>query len=247
MLTTQEYGTGAPELLIAHGLFGSGRNWGAIAKRLSNDRRVVTVDMRNHGTSLWSDRHDYAAMADDLAKAIDGKSDVLGHSMGGKAAMQLALSHPDSIRKLVIADIAPVAYGHSQRDLIAAMRAVDLSRVVKRSDANEQLAQRIDDAGVRAFLLQSLDVAAKTWRLNLDTLDAEMATIIGWPDSPGRFDGPTLILSGALSDYVRPEHRAAIKAQFPNARFAKIRDAGHWLHADKPREFEAAVRAFLDA
>ncbi|MGI1660827.1 alpha/beta fold hydrolase [Palleronia sp. KMU-117] len=252
MLERQDFGTaGGPPLIIGHGLFGSGRNWGAIARRLSDTRHVVTVDMRNHGASPWTEQHGYPDMAADLADLIDGLSsgaaDVLGHSMGGKAAMQLALTAPDKVRKLVVADIAPVAYGHSQQRMIDAMRSVDLSRVEKRSDADAQLARAIDEPGVRAFLLQSLDVPARAWRLNLDTLEAEMPKILGWPGTPGTFEGPTLFLTGAESDYVRPEHRGPIRVQFPKARFAKIPGAGHWLHADHPREFEAAVRAFLDA
>lgn len=238
----------APPLLIAHGLFGSARNWGAVAKRLSADRQVITVDMRNHGDSPWNDAHDYPDMAADLAEVIaahGGRANVLGHSMGGKAAMALALTHPEAVNRLIVADIAPVAYGHSQAPMIDAMRAVDLSGVEKRSDADTQLARWIAEPPVRAFLLQSLDLRARRWRLNLDVLEAEMDKIIGWPAIEGRFDGPALFLSGAESDYVRPAHRDSIKALFPNARFAKIPGAGHWLHAEKPREFEAAVSAFL--
>jgi len=243
--------TDAPPLLIAHGLFGSARNWNVIAKRLSDSRQVITVDMRNHGTSPRYPSQSYAGMAGDLAEVITahgGRADLLGHSMGGKAAMVLALSHPGLLRRLVVADIAPVAYGHSQSHLIDAMRGVDLTGITTRRDADLQLAGAVQEDGVRAFLLQSLDVKARRWRLNLDVLDADMDAITGWPDeTSGRFDGPTLMLSGAESDYVLPAHRATIRDLFPAARFAKIPGAGHWLHADKPREFEAAVRVFLDA
>ncbi|TCP41308.1 alpha/beta fold hydrolase [Rhodovulum marinum] len=255
MLATQIHGspTDALPLLIAHGLFGSARNWGVIAKRLSDARQAIAVDMRNHGASPWTTSHRYPDLAQDLAEVIDahgGRADVLGHSMGGKAAMALALTRPDRVRRLVVADIAPVAYGHSQTPLIEAMRSLDLSAIDRRGTADAALARRIDEPGVRAFLLQSLDLKASPpeWRLNLDTLQAEMAHIVGWPDDlSGRFDGPTLFLSGAASDYVRPDYRDRIKALFPAARFAKLPGAGHWLHAEKPRDFEAAVRAFLDA
>jgi len=243
--------TDAPPLLIAHGLFGSARNWNVIAKRLSDSRQVVTVDMRNHGTSPRYPSQGYAEMAGDLAEVIaahGGRADLLGHSMGGKAAMVLALAHPDLLRRLVVADIAPVAYGHSQSHLIEAMRGVDLTGITTRRDADLQLAGAVHEEGVRAFLLQSLDVKARRWRLNLDVLDADMDAITGWPEGiTGRFDGPTLMLSGAVSDYVLRGHRPTIRSHFPAARFAKIHGAGHWLHADKPREFEAAVRVFLDA
>ncbi|WP_343117201.1 alpha/beta fold hydrolase [Ostreiculturibacter nitratireducens] len=250
MLTCVIHGeeTERPPLLIAHGLFGSARNWGAIAKRLSEDRRVIAVDMRNHGDSPWLDSHGYADLAGDLAEVIAakaGEADVLGHSMGGKAAMQLALTRPELVRRLVVADIAPVAYGHSQNHLVAAMRGLDLSGLDTRMEADRRLSASVEDKSVRAFLLQSLDVKAGRWRLNLDVLEREMARIVGWPGTGGRFDGPTLFLSGALSDYVKPEYREAIKSLFPAAKFAKIPGAGHWLHAEKPREFEAAVRAFL--
>jgi pimeloyl-ACP methyl ester carboxylesterase len=250
MLNVIAYGDDArqPPILIAHGLFGSARNWGVIAKRLAEARRVLTVDMRNHGDSPWDARHGYADLAADLAEVIaahGGVADVVGHSMGGKAAMMLALTAPETVRRLVVADIAPVAYGHTQAHLIDAMRAVDLSAVSTRRDADAQLSPHVPEDGVRAFLLQSLDVAGKRWRLNLDALSAEMPAILGWPDPAGVFEGPVLILSGAASDYVQPAHRPGIKRLFPNARFAKIPGAGHWLHAEKPREFEAAIAAFL--
>ncbi|WP_371060495.1 alpha/beta fold hydrolase [Rhodosalinus sp. 5P4] len=253
MLATQLHGTpgDAPPVLIAHGLFGSGRNWGAIAKRLSDRGQVITVDMRNHGQSPWTERHDYPGMALDLAEVIEargGPADVAGHSMGGKAAMVLALTQPALVRRLVVADIAPVPYHHSQAHNIAAMRAVDMSRVDRRTDAAEQLAPRLDDPRLVSFFTQALDVAGRRWRLNLDVLDRDMDLILGFPeDVAGRFEGPALFLSGGESDYVRPEHRDRIKALFPAARFARIPGAGHWLHAEKPREFEAAIRAFLDA
>lgn len=249
MLNTITYGQASkkPPLLIVHGLFGSARNWGVISKRLSDDRAVTAVDMRNHGESPRAASNSYEDMARDLGDVIEAGSDVLGHSMGGKSVMTLALKAPDRLRRIVIADIAPVAYGHTQRPLIDAMRQIDLSKVETRRDADDQLARHVDEPGVRAFLLQSLDVKAKRWRLNLDVLDAEMDKIIGFPDIEGRFDGPALFLSGAASDYVLPEHRDRIKSLFPKARFARIPGAGHWLHADKPREFEASVRFFLDA
>ncbi|MCC1492185.1 alpha/beta fold hydrolase [Cognatishimia sp. F0-27] len=251
MLNTILHGTPTdrPPLLIVHGLYGSGRNWGVIARRLSDERQVIAPDMRNHGESPWRDSHGYDDMAADLAAVIaahGGRCDVVGHSMGGKAAMVLALKHPDMINRLIVADIAPVAYTHSQIQFIEAMRAVDLSAVTKRSEAAAQLAAMVPDPSLQSFFTQSLDIAEKRWRLNLDALAAEMSKILGFPDIEGQFDGETLFLSGAASDYVRPEHRGRIRALFPKARFAKIPGAGHWLHAEKPREFEASVRAFLD-
>ncbi|WP_210527153.1 alpha/beta fold hydrolase [Rubellimicrobium arenae] len=239
--------TDRPALLIAHGLFGSARNWGVIARRLSDTREVLAVDMRNHGQSFHDPVHDYPAMARDLAGAIEDHGspvDVLGHSMGGKAAMVLALLRPGLVRRLVVLDIAPVAYGHTQMPSIEAMRRVDLATVGSRAEAEAQMQA---DPALAPFLLQSLDLANRRWRLNLDALEANMATAVGFPEVVGRFDGPTLFLSGELSTYVLPEHRPRIKALFPNARFVRVKGAGHWVHADRPRETEAAVRAFLDA
>jgi pimeloyl-ACP methyl ester carboxylesterase len=249
MLNYTTFGTdgAARPVLIAHGLFGSGRNWGVIAKRLSDRGEVNAVDMRNHAHSFWADSHSYANLANDLAQVIEktgAPADVLGHSMGGKAAMVLAVTRPELVNKLVVADIAPVAYAHSQMGPIEAMRKVDFSSVERRSDVLGQMTGL--EAGLPDFLAQSVDVAGKKWRLNLDILTAEMAKIIGFPEVEGSFDGDTLFLSGANSDYVTRDHRPIIKPLFPNAKFAKIPDAGHWLHAEKPRAFEANVRAFLE-
>lgn len=246
-----EYGsrTDQPDLLIVHGLFGSGRNWGAIAKRLAPERRVVSVDQRNHGQSPWYDSHTYEDMAVDLAEVVEAQGapmDVLGHSMGGKAAMVLALTRPELVNRLIVADISPVTYAHDQNQNIQSMRSVDLGTVEKRSHAVDQLAQSITDPTLRSFFTQSLDVANKRWRLNLDVLEDQMPHILGFPEITARYEGPTLFLSGADSTYVSPEHRPSIKALFPYARFAKITGAGHWLHAEKPREFIQSVQAWLN-
>ncbi len=245
MLNTVLYdGPAATPLLIAHGLFGSARNWNVIAKRLSATRPVVVVDMRNHGASPWFDTHSYPELAEDLAAVMDGPMDVLGHSMGGKAAMLLALAHPERVNRLVVADIAPVAYTHSQMGPLDAMRGVDLAKVSSRADAIAQL-DGMPPALIQ-FLLQSLDTKNRRWKLNLDVLAAEMDKIVGFPDVTGQFDGPTLFLSGANSDYVQHAHRDRIKSLFSAAKFAKLSGAGHWLHAEKPRKFEATISAFCN-
>lgn len=239
-------------LLIVHGLFGSARNWGVIAKRMSQDRQVITVDMRNHGTSFRAKSMSYTDLADDLAEVLQTHgaplgTHVLGHSMGGKATMMLALKRPELVKSLIVADISPVAYAHTNKPLIDAMQALDLSQVNKRSDADAMLAVDIFDAGVRAFLLQSLVVKDKSWLLNLQVLEDEMPKIVGWPDDvTDAFDKDTFFLSGAESTYVSRDHRAATKALFPKAKFASLPDTGHWLHAEKPREFEAALQAWLN-
>ena len=244
--------TDAPPLLIVPGLFGSARNWGVIARRLSDDRQVIAVDMRNHGDSPWYPGHSYADLAGDLAEVIEahgGRAAVLGHSMGGKAAMQLALTEGDLVAQLIVADIAPVAYRHSQNPMIDAMEALDLTGLKLRSEADKRMAETIDEPGVRAFLLQSLDLTQTPprWKLNLPVLRAHMDQITGWPETPGQYIGPCDMIYGALSNYVRPEAHAGILAQFPAARFTAIEGAGHWLHADRPREFEAALRIALSS
>ena len=250
MLNILEYGscTSQPDLLIVHGLYGSARNWSAIAKRMALTRRVVSVDQRNHGSSPWFETHSYEDMAQDLAEVIEAQArpmDVLGHSMGGKAAMALALTRPDLVNRLIVADIAPVAYSHDQSAHIASMQSVNLSLVEKRSDVISQLAESVDDPALRSFFAQSVDLENKKWRLNLETLNREMDKIIGWPVLQGEYLGPALFLSGSNSDYVRSEHRTTIRSYFPYAQFAKLNGAGHWLHAEKPREFIQTLQAWL--
>lgn len=250
-LITHGKPTDRPPLLIAHGLYGSARNWGVIAKRLSDERQVIAVDMRNHGQSPQSERHDYPAMADDLAEVIDsldGVADVAGHSMGGKAAMVLALTRPEAVRRLIVGDIAPAAYGHSQMPAIEAMRGVDLARFSRRSEVQAALTEATGDPALGAFLAQSavLDAEAPHWSLNLDALAANMEAILGFPEIEGRFEGPTLFLTGARSNYVRPEHAETVRRLFPNARHKAIAEAGHWLHADQPSAFVRAVERFLE-
>lgn len=236
-------------LLIVHGLYGSARNWTAVARKLSDERQVFAVDLRNHGQSDWQDSHSYPDMASDLAEVLKeiGPADVLGHSMGGKASMVAALQHPELINRLIVADIAPVTYSHSQLPYVKAMKSVDLSQVEKRSDATAQLeAAGVDDPTLRTFFTQSLDLKAGKWRLNLDVLETEMPKVMSFPENiEGQFEAPTLFLSGANSDYVLPDYRPRIRGLFPKAQFVKMSGVGHWLHAEKPAEFVATVRAWL--
>ncbi|UFS64463.1 MULTISPECIES: alpha/beta fold hydrolase [Paracoccus] len=253
MLNMNVTGTdsGQPPVLLAHGLFGSGRNLGGLARRLGESRRVISVDMRNHGDSFHDPDHSYAALAGDLAEVIaaeGGRADVLGHSMGGKAAMTLALTRPETVRRLVVMDIAPYAYGHSQSSHIDAMEAVDLAGLRLRSEADARLAEHVADPGVRAFLLQSLDLKADPprWKFNLTALRDQMPQLVGWPETPkGSFAGPVLFLAGEDSDYCRKPQVEAIREHFPQAEIRVIPGAGHWLHADRPAEVAEAVAAFL--
>ncbi|MGR3503621.1 alpha/beta fold hydrolase [Pseudaestuariivita sp.] len=253
MLHTLTFGApvpGKPPVLIAHGLFGSARNWGVIAKRLSDAHHVVAVDMRNHGQSPHLATHSYDDLAEDLAEVIDahgGQASVIGHSMGGKAAMMLALTRPDMVNRLLVADIAPVRYSHTQLGFVEAMQRVYTKAITSRSDLVAALAPEVSDPSLQSFFAQSFDMQTRQWRLNLDTLAREMQKIMDFPDVSGVYDGKSVVLTGAQSDYVTAEHRPRITALFPKARFVQLKDAGHWLHADQPRAFEAAARVFLDA
>ena len=245
-------GAEGPPLLIAHGLFGSARNFHTIAKRLAAGRRVISVDMRNHGDAPWGEAS-YAEMADDLADAVErlanGRASVLGHSMGGKAAMGLALGRPELVAALIVADIAPVAYGHSHLDYVRAMKAVDLGSIRRRSDADPALAEAVPEKPLRQFLLQSLVVedGGARWRINLDALEDGMDRLTGWPGNwpHSSYDGPALFLHGGASDYVPPDSHPRIRALFPEADIQAIEGTGHFLHAERPHAFAEAVDRWL--
>ena len=255
MLNFDRYdGPDTTPLLIAHGLFGSGRNWRAIARHMARRHPVIAVDMRNHGGSPRADVMDYPSMADDLAAVITSLGRpalVLGHSMGGKAAMMLALSHPDLVRALMVGDIAPIAYDHAAENQahIAVMAGLDLTQISRRSEADAALAHQLPDPALRAFFLQSLDFTGPKprWMLNLPVLDAAMPVITGFPETDRHFPGPTVFLSGARSAYMSEPGRARAAVHFPAARFARLKDAGHWLHADQPRAFMTALQSFCAA
>ena len=241
-----------PPLVIAHGLFGSAKNFNTLAKKMATSRRVISLDMRNHGDAPWGEAA-YPAMAEDLADAIDrlagGEASLLGHSMGGKAAMALALSDPGRLATVIVADIAPVSYSHSHLSYVEAMQAVDLEQVTRRSDAEPMLADAVPEKPLRTFLLQNLEVddGKASWRINLDGLAEGMDRLIGWPaDWPeAPYDAPALFLRGGSSDYAADRHHDAIERHFPKAEIQTIDGAGHWLHAERPGEFVKAVDAWL--
>ncbi|HRO15227.1 MAG TPA: alpha/beta fold hydrolase [Paracoccus sp. (in: a-proteobacteria)] len=240
-----------PPVVLAHGLFGQARNLGGLARRLGADRQVVSVDMRNHGESFQSPDHSYEALAGDLAQVIEaqgGRADVVGHSMGGKAAMRLAMTRPELVRRLVVLDIAPVSYPHTQESLIEAMESLDLSGLTLRSQADAALAAKVQDPGVRAFLLQSLDLKAQppAWKMNLAVLHERMDDVTGFPAGGRPFDGPALFLAGGDSDYVDPRGESAIRAAFPQAVIEHMPGIGHWLHAERPAEVGERVAGFLN-
>jgi esterase len=253
-LAAAESGDGPP-LAILHGLFGSARNWGSIAQRLAAHHRVIALDLRNHGASPWADSMDYDAMAEDVRRALHTRGHrryaLLGHSMGGKVAMVAALQHGAAVDRLVVIDIAPATYEPAHLAYIRAMRALDLSGVTRRGEADARLAPAVPDAAERAFLVQNLvfDGGKARWRLNLAAIERGMARLVGFPaiaPSTGTgYDGPVLFVAGGRSGSVRPEHEPEIRRLFPRARIARIADAGHLPHAEAPRAFLGLVEPFL--
>ena len=243
-------GEGPPTILL-HGLFGTGTNFTTIQRRLAAGRRIVTMDLRNHGRSGHDPRMDYPVMADDVVETMDalgiGTAALVGHSMGGKVAMQLALARPHRVTRLLIADIAPVPYPPRNGVIAGAMLALPLEAGLTRAEADAALAPAVPDPTVRQFLLSNLRFGAPpAWRIGLAEIAAALPAIEGWAGE-GRYDGPTLVLRGERSDFIKPEHRAVFRALFPAARFAALREAGHWLHADAPDAFVATLDGFLPA
>jgi esterase len=252
-LAAVEYGAGPP-LAILHGLFGSGRNWASMAQRLAAHHRVIAIDLRNHGASPWAETMDYREMAEDVRATLQARGydrfSLLGHSMGGKAAMTAVLEHGAAVERLIVADIAPVAYAVHHLGRVKAMRGLDLDNVKRRSEADAALVPAIPDAAERAFLLQNLVLqdGQASWRLNLEAIGREMPRLVGFPAiQAGRtYDGPSLFVAGDRSDYLRPDHEAVIRRLFPNAEITNIENAGHWLHVEQPAAFLAVVEAFLN-
>jgi esterase len=240
-------------VVLLHGLFGSARNFGAVQQQLARRCRVIALDLRNHGASPHDGDMRYAAMAADVLQTLDGlaalPATLLGHSMGGKVAMQAALTQPDAVARLIVADIAPVAYPPHHRAIAEAMAALPLSPGMTRAQAGSALSEAVPDAAMRAFLLQNLELgAAPAWRIGLTEIIAALPVIEGWQTpADARYGGSTIFMAGAASDYIRAEHRPAIRALFPNARFVTLKNAGHWLHAENPSGFIAVVEAFLTA
>jgi esterase len=252
-LASAEYGSG-PLLAILHGLFGSGRNWASIAQRLAVHHRVIALDLRNHGASPWAETMDYAEMAEDVRASLEARGytrfALLGHSMGGKVAMMLALQHSEAVERLIVADIAPVPYPVRHLGEVEAMRRLDLSGIARRSQADAALAGAAPDSAERGFLLQNLvfQNGGARWRLNLAAIEREMPRLVDFPIVPEgcTYDGPALFVAGAGSDYVRPEHEASVRRLFPKAEITHIDNAGHWLHAERPAAFLAIVEPFLN-
>lgn len=242
----------APALVLIHGLFGDLDNLKSISRALSDSYYVINVDLRNHGQSPWTDTMSFIAMAKDVLTVLDTlnieQAFLLGHSLGGKVAMEIALQYPDRVRALVVADIAPVSYEPSHNTILDALETLNLTHVDSRQSADTVLAESIHEVGVRQFLLKNLYKADSgwAWRMNLAALRNCYLGLIGSPSSEGVYSGPVLFIRGGRSDYIQAQHKSAIVSRFPQAQSKTINDVGHWLHAEKPTVFNGLVQRFLD-
>jgi len=240
-----------PPLVLLHGLFGSAKNLGALARGLSPQARVIVMDLRNHGASPHGAAMDFPTMAADVAETCAAlgvtRARVAGHSLGGKTAMMLALTRPELVERLAVLDIAPVAYDHAYDAYANAMLAMPLSPGLTRHAADAALAGVVKEPPMRAFLLNNLQLGdAPHWRVGLSEITATMPELMGWRDLPdAHFDGPTLFLRGGDSDYVLPSADAAIQRLFPHAERKSVAGAAHWLHADKPQEVLSELQEFF--
>jgi esterase len=254
-LYATELGRSGPRIAFLHGLFGQGKNWSSIARALSTEFRVTLVDLPNHGRSAWTDEISYPAMAAAVGDLLDDSADdegvtVVGHSMGGKVAMVLALLRPQLVRRLCVVDIAPVNYvGESSfADYVRGMRALPLGTLEDRASADLQLEPFVPDPTVRSFLLQNLRREGTTWRWqqNLRLLGDHLDDLAAWPELEAEpYLGPALWVAGGQSGYVLAEHGAAMRARFPKVQLVTVKRAGHWVHAEQPEVFIAAVRRFV--
>lgn len=253
-LALQELGEGPP-VLVLHGLLGQGRNWASLARRLARGRRLLLVDLRNHGRSPHHPVMSYAAMAADLEALLDRldlpRASLLGHSMGGKAAMLLACTRPERVERLVVVDVAPVDYGPRPdfEAYLRAMSAIDPGRFSRRAEVEQALAGAVPDPRVRAFLASNLELreGRLVWLPNLPVLLESLPALSGFPRDlePAPAALPVLAVTGGRSDYVRPEHLPAFERLFPGLRAVRIEQAGHWVQADAPEAVVAALDPFL--
>lgn len=254
-LHTAERGESGSRVVFLHGLFGQGRNWTTIAKDLAEDHRVLLVDLPHHGRSPWSDRFDYLEVVEQVAALLSADDPValVGHSMGGKVAMLLALTRPELVERLVVADMSPVEYPTARDFLVytSAIKGIDLDAVERREDADRLLEPQVPSPTIRAFLLQNLRREGDGWRwaMNVDVLDRDLAVVGGWPAERlagvPPYDGPVLWLGGERSGYVDDEHADDMRRWFPRYRKVVIKGAGHWLHSERPDVFVSVLRQFL--
>lgn len=247
----REFGQGSP-VIILHGLFGFSDNWQTIAKGLADHHLVVTPDLRNHGRSPHVSGHTYPEMAEDLKAFMEARwmfsAALIGHSMGGKAAMQLALSHPDLVERLVVVDIAPGRAEDNHSSIFDALLGMDLSKIKTRQEAESYLSGSISDTGTRQFLLKNItreDDGSFTWKMNLPVLWKHFDDILAPVEGEDPFDKPVLFVRGSRSGYIKDDDFPFIKTLFPQAEIVTVEGAGHWVHADKPAELLRILKDFL--
>ena len=250
ILNYQQQGTG-PDILLIHGLLGSLENLNMVAKGLKNNYRVTSVDVRNHGHSFHQNSMEYSELAQDVITLLDhlaiNQCAILGHSMGGKIAMQVALSFPERVSKLIIADIAPVQYPNHHQQILAGLQAINLAGITNRKDADTQLAAYVETPSVRQFLLRNLTTINGEWQFkcNLNNINLCYPQIMASYQGQAQYSQPTLFIKGGNSDYILPDHRAKIVSLFPASKAKIIQGAGHWLHAEKTNAFNKIVLDFL--
>jgi esterase len=251
-LVFNDYGTGHP-IIILHGLFGSSDNWATVSKHLATEYRVISVDLRNHGRSFHSPHHRYLDLAADIFELVQHlglKSiSILGHSMGGKAAMQFAAQYPHITDHCIVVDIYPIRYPSHHDEIFAGLTAVDLSQVRRRGDADIMMSPHISDSALRLFLLKSLafdENGGAFWRFNLNQLIHEYPYIIGEIEIVEPILIPTLFIMGALSEYRLPEGEMARTQWFLNSRVEVVENAGHWVHAQYPTQVVEMVFSHLN-
>jgi pimeloyl-ACP methyl ester carboxylesterase len=246
----RELGQGQP-IVILHGIFGSSDNWLTQARILSSEYRVITVDLRNHGQSEHSDEFDYKVMVSDIEKFIDDLKlkDVIliGHSMGGKVAMNFAIAHPEKLQKLIVVDISPRPYNLEHYVIMDGLKAVPINTITSRGEADAALSPFVNEPDVRQFLLKNLQRKAEggfSWKINLPVIDKNLSKIGYDLQFEGKFEKPTLFIRGGKSKYVRDEDMIRIKELFPQAELETL-DTGHWVQAEKPMEFVEVVKGWL--
>ena len=247
----RSYGQGSP-LIILHGLFGSLENWHTVSERLSSRFQVFAVDQRNHGQSPHSSEMDYKLMAEDLAEFMQTnhlkETHILGHSMGGKTAMQFALLYPEQVRRLVVVDVAPRAYAPRHNQILEAMLSLDLAHLKDRKQIEKALEPQIPELALRRFLIKSvarLPGGELAWKLNLEGINAHYDKLNAELTSDQPFKKPTLFVRGEKSDYIKESDEALIRRLFPAADIRTIEGAGHWVHAEAPEVFVDMVLDFL--